>query len=359
MKIRVLEVAGSPYEMGLAHGRAFAADIARFSEERVRLAGQGSWGGNELTRAEVLALAEACVPAHRSYAPELVEELEGVAAGCGLSLAELIIVGGFTDFVDAVYAGAGRAVAAPVAADNCTAFLVANERTPDGHGFVGQTWDMHHSATEQIVMLRGTPADAPEFFAYTTVGCVGMIGMNEAGIAVGINNLSAGDGRVGVTWPFAVRRILQQQTLESALEELRRAPLSGAHNYLLMDAEGRGVNVEAMPTRRAETELGSDVLVHTNHCLLADTEAVQRPRDPDSTSDLRLARGRELLAEGPVTPERLQELTRDPEAICYAAQAPRFVETCGAAIMRPATREFWAVWGLPSENAYERFSLSA
>jgi isopenicillin-N N-acyltransferase-like protein len=246
-----------------------------------------------------------------------------------------------------------------VAADNCTAFLVANERTPDGRGLVGQTWDMHHSATEHIVMLRGAPADAPAFLAFTTVGCVGMIGMNEHGVAVGINNLTAGDGRVGVTWPFAVRRILQQRTLAGALEVLRDTPLAGAHNYLLMDASGRGVNVEATPTRREETPLEGDVLVHTNHCLLSATEAVERPRDPSSTSEQRLARGRELLADGPVTPERLQAVTRDPEAICYRPSAPRFIETCGAAIMRPGSRDFWAVWGLPSENDYQRFSLSA
>jgi hypothetical protein len=28
-------------------------------------------------------------------------------------------------------------------------------------------------------------------------------------------------------------------------------------------------------------------------------------------------------------------------------------------IMRPASAELWAVWGLPSENDYERFAFDA
>src|SRR5690606_35695494 len=80
-------------------------------------------------------------------------------------------------------------------------------------------------------------------------------GMNEAGLTVGINNLTAADGRVGGTWPFVVRAMLREETLEAALEVLARAALCGGHNYLVMDAAGRGANVEAVPTARAVTAL--------------------------------------------------------------------------------------------------------
>ncbi|MEZ4609969.1 MAG: hypothetical protein R2838_06930 [Caldilineaceae bacterium] len=42
---------------------------------------------------------------------------------------------------------------------------------------------------------------------FTITGCVGMIGMNEHGVAVGINNLLGRDGRPGVHWPFVVRHV--------------------------------------------------------------------------------------------------------------------------------------------------------
>ena len=52
-------------------------------------------------------------------------------------------------------------------------------------------------------------------------------------------------------------------------------------------------------------------------------------------------------------------LTRDPRSICQRAKPPYHIESSGAAIMRPAAGELWAVWGLPSENRYDHFKFDA
>lgn len=359
--IRVLELSGSPYEMGYAHGSAYREAIRHFAEERVRLSGDPLWTGRALPRPEVLTLAEACVEAHRCYAPELLDELQGMAEATDLTLAELVVVNGFTDFIDTVYnAGTPVRQVAHTGADNCTAFLVPDDQAAEGHGFFGQTWDMHSGATPHVVLLRGRPQAAPAFLAFTTVGCVGMIGLNEAGVAVGINNLLGADGKVGVTWPFAIRRMLMAEDAEGALEALTSADLAGAHNYLVLDATGHGYNVEAHSTRHHITELGGEALVHTNHCLADATRAVERPREPASqaSSEERQKQAENLLKRQSVTPEDLQALTRDESSICVRSAPPKHVETCGAVVVRPATRDFWAVWGLPSENTYEHFTLS-
>ncbi|HLV13151.1 MAG TPA: C45 family peptidase [Trueperaceae bacterium] len=383
MRDAVLRVAGDPYALGLAHGRALAAWVRDYAEERVRLACSPVWSGRESTRAEVMALARACLSVHEETYPDLAEELRGIADGAGLSPAELVVSGGFTDFVDAVAAGAlgegphGAGAASDGAAaagapgggearpaggdeDDCTAFLVPAARMADGAPAFAQTWDMHEGSADHLVLLEGRPRGAPAFVVMTTAGCVGMIGMNEAGLTVGINNLTAADGRVGVTWPFVVRAMLREETLEAALEVLARAPLCGGHNYLVMDAAGRGANVEAMPTARAVTALAEAVLVHTNHCLEAATRAVERPREPASQaeSEGRLRRARELLARDGMDVAYLQAVTADPEAVCRVGAAPSFVGTCGAVVARPATRELWAVAGRPSEAPYERFDLA-
>ena len=360
-KIRVLELAGSPYDMGYAHGRRFAADIRHFAAERVRLSGDANWVGQNFAADEVLAMAEACLDEHRRYAPELIEELRGMADATGLTLAELIVVNGFTDFIDTVYNAANLRVpvAAHAGADNCTAFLVPNPKADGGKGFYGQTWDMHDTATEHVIMLRGKPENKPEFLAFTTVGCVGMIGMNSEGLAVGINNLSATDGQIGVTWPFVVRKALEQTNADDALACITRANLAGAHNYMLMDAAGKGYNVEATPSQNELTPLEHAAIVHTNHCLVDHTKGVEREREASSqkSSEARMKRGYGLLEHHGVTAQDLQALTRDPDSICVTSKPPRHVETCGAAIMRPATGDFWAVWGLPSDNEYEHFTL--
>jgi hypothetical protein len=220
---------------------------------------------------------------------------------------------------------------------------------------------MHDTATEHVVMLDVRPERAPRALVFSTAGCLGQIGMNEAGICIGINNLAAAVGRIGVTWPFVVRKALAQTRIEDALAAVLDADLTGAHHYLLLDRDGRGFDVEAMPARKHVRELRSEILFHTNHCLQDDTREHEAARAPEllASSKARLARAQALLATGPVDPERLMEMTRDPEAICQRSRPPFHIESSGAMVMRPATGELWAVWGLPSENEYEHFAFAA
>jgi isopenicillin-N N-acyltransferase-like protein len=364
-KINVLEIGGAPYEMGFQHGETYADAIRMFTEERVRLSSDPYWTGFNLPREKIIALGEACLEEHRVYAPELVEELRGMADATGLGLAELVIMNGFTDFIDVVY-GAGKRLQAAettetaAAIDDCTAFIVPDSAAAGGHGFLGQTWDVRASATPYVILLRGYSDDAPSFLSFTTVGCVGMIGMNEAGITVGINNLSGADGRVGVSWNFVVREALRQTRFEEALACITGAELAGAHNYLLMDAEGRGANVEATATRQHVTDLDGRPLVHTNHCIHEETRAFQRARDPiaQQSSERRLERARHLLDRTDLDVDALMAVTRDPEAICYRGRPPAHIATCGAVIADPAGRRMWALRGLPSENRYTEITVA-
>jgi isopenicillin-N N-acyltransferase-like protein len=353
--IRVLQLEGDPFDRGAAHGAAYHNEIRRYTAERVRLSVNGSWAGRVATGADAIDLAQSMLPAHQEYAPDLYEELDGLARSSGISLAEAVIVGGFTDFVDAIRArGAGPGLEE----DDCTAVLVPPEAT-GGDGLFGQTWDMHDSATEHVTLLRIISSTGTSALIFSTVGCLGQIGLNSAGIVVGINNLVASNGGVGVTWPFVVRKVLQQTDLEAAVECVMKAELAGAHNYLLMDRNGRGYNIEAMPAYRAVTRLGDDPLVHTNHCLDQKARETEAARPPDllASSEARLAKATELMKGRPVKVEDLIALTREPEVICRRSAPPHHNESSGAAIMRPATREFWACWGVPADNDFESFKV--
>ena len=96
-----------------------------------------------------------------------------------------------TDFVDTVRSVVGGDHPSEVQEDDCTAFIVPDARC-DGQGFYGQTWDMHDTATPYVVLLRLRPEDGQAALVFTTTGCLGQLGMNEAGVCVGINNLVAG-----------------------------------------------------------------------------------------------------------------------------------------------------------------------
>ncbi|MEM7801034.1 MAG: C45 family peptidase [Chloroflexota bacterium] len=252
-KIRVQKITGAAYDRGFQHGSAHRDAIRHYTEERITLVQGGQWTGKKkVSRQEVLSIAEAMLPHHQSYAADIYEEMRGMADGCGLSLAEMVVVGGFTDFIDTVYNNykMSKPLSPELAIDDRTAFIVPNERA-GGSGFFGQTWDMHDTATEFVILLDVDPAEGegPGSLVFTTTGCVGQIGMNEHGVAIGINNLLGADGQIGVTWPFVVRKALQQDNVEDALACITDATQAGAHNNLIFDKSGKGYNVEAMATR--------------------------------------------------------------------------------------------------------------
>jgi isopenicillin-N N-acyltransferase-like protein len=326
--IRILDAAGTHEQIGAAHGAGFAEEIRKYASHRVDLVVDGLWSGGSLARGDVLALADSMLPAHEAFDAGLHAEMLSMAEAAGITPAEAVIVGGFTDFVpDARAAGAG---------------------------FLAQTWDMHDTATDHVLLMRLVPDDAPASTVFTTTGCLGQIGMNEAGLCVGINNLSGADGRRGVTWTSVVRGMLQCQSADEALQVLLDADLAGAHNFLIYDAGDTGYDVEAMPSARPYDRLGDHPILHTNHTLRAEARAAEIDKDPDllASSVRRLELARELLADGDIDADRLMALTREPTAICQRPAGAHRLESSGAAIMRPRSGEFWACWGPPADNDY-------
>ncbi len=353
--LRTLTVKGDGFHRGQSHGEAFRDEIRAYSADRLELACSGAWSATPLAKAEVLEIADGCVAAHQDYSADLTEELRGLAAATGLSTAEILIVGGFTDFVDTLAAVTARP---GFVEDDCSAVLIPDAMADGGHGFLAQTWDMHDSATKHVILLQVEPDDGPRATVFTTTGCVGQMGVNDAGIAVGINNLSGADGRIGVTWTHVVRQVLTRDNYDDALAAITNAPLAGAHNYSLLAADGRGATIEAYPSVCHITELGSEPLGHTNHALWPDTLAVSQPREPalQAHSEARLAAVTQP-GSGPIGAAELKQLLSEP-TICYSSWSNYHVETCGAAIMQPATGEMWACWGQPSENPWVAASLA-
>ena len=348
--IDVLEVSGSPSEVGEAHGRTYGDEIIAYMETRRSL----SRTGTDLSDSDVEAIAETMIDAHRRYDPRLFEEMEALATAAGITVAQAIIVGGYTDFIDTV-----RAVANGMAfEDSCTTVITPDDQS-EGAGFLAQTWDMNASATPHVFMLDVHVHGSPRALVFTTHGTLGQIGMNEAGIAVGINNLTMADGRPGVTWPFAVRKALAETRFDDAVGAIVNAELACGHSFLVFDSEGQGAMIEATSTETHIDHLDGEPLIHTNHCLAPHTQAVEadRPSDLDRSSRDRLAHAAESLDVRPHTVDTIMAMLRDDRSICRSPEPPFDYETSGAVIMRPRTGDMWACWGLPSDNEFEHFAV--
>lgn len=339
-ELRLLEVFGDSSDLGRGHGESCSDMIAKYLEDRIGLTGQERWSGGDVDRELILELTETTLPHHERYSESLFAEMTAMAEAAGVTQAEAVVVGGFTDVVDVVRGHVGSAPDE----HNCTAVI-----NPEG-GFYAQTWDMHMSAGEYVIMLKLDPLMGPSALVQTTAGCLGQMGMNEAGISIGINNLNA-VGRPGVTWPFVVRKALQQTNFESAVDVVMEADLAGGHNFMVMGPDGRGANIEAMPERKEVTMVVEQPFVHSNHCVHPDTASEHGYREPEHVADseLRLELGRSNSASPEV-------FFKDPR-ISKHTDDPHDVATCGAVVMEPARRRMRAVWGVPGDHPWETFQL--
>ena len=108
-----------------------------------------------MSESDIIDLAESMDSDHQIFDPQLFTEMSALAEGANISIAEAIIVGGFTDFVDTVRSATGGATPPELHEDDCTAVLVPDSRA-NGEGFLAQTWDMHDTATDHVLAKNQT-----------------------------------------------------------------------------------------------------------------------------------------------------------------------------------------------------------
>lgn len=362
VRIECVELSGSPRQMGRQHGEQFAAPIAGFARDRLERCVKAAAKKGLTVRAEqVLDFCQSILEHHRRYAPEVYEEFCGIAEGAGLSLGMLMICNGLTDIADAVVRQAKVAGQADVG--GCSAWMAAPDATKDGVVLAGQTWDMHKSAQQYVVVFRRRPKDGPATLGITTVGCLCLAGINEAGIAIGNNNLQPDDAGQGVMYLAMITHALAQNSLAAAVNAITAPRRCSGHNYYLAAADGSLVNVETTAEAFEVVEPAGSFYVHTNHYL---TEKLQprQPEQPTESSLYRLDRlGRRMYDRvGQIDILTMMEIMADRSGqgacnICRSDPADPS-GTCASIIMSPAGGLIWATKGPPADNPFIQFSLA-
>lgn len=348
MQIEIVTLSGTEREMGRQHGEAFAAGVQTMCEIRRRLILDRT---PQHTQQSLLALTEEPLAMLQAMLPEVYEEFAGIAEGAGVSESELFVGNGYTDVVDLAASSNPRP-------EECTCFGVTGKASCDGKSYVGQTWDMHDSALDYVVAFERRPATGPRTVTLTTTGCLSLIGMNEAGVAVGNNNLVPVDARPGLMYLSLIHGALAQRDSAAALELICQAERMSGHHYYLGGAEGDVRAVET--TGRRHAELGPDgrgVYAHANHYVAPELIGLQMARSL-AGSRTREDQMRALLTEaaGDLEAEGLMKLLADHEApICRHPQGDG--STCGAVIMSPQERRMWLLKGRPCEGGFVEVSL--
>lgn len=96
------ELSGSPWDIGTTHGARYADLIGSYLDDRLGLTTEETWSGAETEREVILEAAEDTLSHHERSSASLYEEMVAMAGAAGITPAEAVIVGGFTDLVDVV-----------------------------------------------------------------------------------------------------------------------------------------------------------------------------------------------------------------------------------------------------------------
>ena len=281
----LIDVAGTPREMGLSHGTQLRERIHRtVAAMREQIGDEpydASWGDFQAT-----------VVYGREHAPDLVEEMAGVAEGAEIEFRDAFNISAHLDL-----SNWKRNVWAQRNGTNgcaCSSHAVVTESDV----LLAWNGDDWRGWMDCGAIVRGRPDGGEPFIYWSLAGSVGRPGMNRH-LALGANSLPSSRWRPdGLLYPMLSRKVLACRDTDDAVAVFEAFGRCAANNYLIADRSGRLASVEAdtdgsAVLRPDGTGVGS-YLLHTNSYL--DPGLAGRDVDPDSVCP-RLSTARQLYRE--------------------------------------------------------------
>lgn len=355
----VLDLTGTPSQIGAAHGEALRPQIRQYCDDFIGF----------VLNQSVLALTEETlwskwapqVGVNQREAPALIEEMQGIARGAGVPFERIFLLNSLLDLNCMRYFDMADAFA------GCTTFAVVKE-AGTGRFLIGQTYDMPELHQPYTAVLRLKPNQGPRQLVFTFAGIVGCAGLNEHGLALNINYLSAKDCTLGRLHSVTVRQVLATTALADALTMPVVPPRAGGAHYLIGDETGNLVSIETTALRHDLFYPEGNAIGHTNHYLspwLKEVEYIRRGSIGSSLARYTALR-RYLKEKGEgLTVEGLKELTRNhtsyPRSICAHGAETEVKGTKGrtvsAMVSIPAERLMHITRGCACENEYHPVRL--
>lgn len=372
----VLDLTGSPYERGVAHGEAFADEVAQnVATYRRRFEHHG------VDTDAARELAADFVPRIEDWNEAYAAEMRGVADGSGVDLTDVallnvryeVIYTAYKDETEERAAGGGSEESgrdpAEAAVDGCTSFGVLPGAAADGKTYVGQNWDWLAPIADTLFLMRVRREERPDFLVFTEAGIVGgKAGVNEHGIGLSVNGLtSPADGAQPFRKPFHVRcrEVMDATRLDDALRPIVETDRACSGNFVVGAAGGEVLDLETAPEEFGVVYPEDGVLTHSNH-FVTDIDSLTEQRGPSTLYRAERLRRRLADAAGDVSPAVLQEALRDhfgrPSSICSHVDVTlpevEHGQTNASFVIDLDDRRLHAVRGPPCMGEYETYTLA-
>lgn len=366
-KITFLELEGTGRQLGRAHGEALKDNITtlygKFMDCTVKQAHIST------TEEELLGLAMRNYEFARDYAPDLLEELLGIAEGSGLAVEKIMFLNWLGEGLDLIFPQpANSLLKGPLLASQspgCTAFGAVGGATSDGRVLVGQNYDMQAELYDHAVLLKIKKPETT-LLLFSFAGIIGCQGLSSHKLAVVVNTLIARDVRAGVPYIFMVRRALEQKNLAEALGQIMKAERAAGFNYLLADSSVI-INIETTACYFDVLPMPDNIISHANHyksSCLKEYERIDRIGADSFVRDAAMYNGIKN-SYGQIDVPKAQQLLADhsgyPYSLCKhpPKKVPHYraAQTIASMIYAPADLKAWVCWGNPCQEEYEEYSL--
>ena len=352
-KFPLIEVSGTNYEMGRQHGELCGQGIRHFVEAMYSETKEHTgW-----SREEVIPRALVYDKYIEEFAPHLYQEMKGIAEGSAVSFEEILMLQVRGEFTQPVTGG-----------QECTSYAILGKETIEGEVLVGQNQDLTESFQDQGIMLHMAPKEGPRMLCCTLAGSLGHNGINSYGLGWAANALDSGGWREGVPRYVLFRRMLEQESVDAAISELRRARRASSCNYVLAHASGVIADVETLVEGDGVLRPENGFLAHANDYLIPELMEHDKllPEHPDTA--IRAERMKELLTKhsGSLSVETMMEILKDhhnyPQSICRHQLSDPEAETAtlktiSSMISRPASGLMHVAVGNPCQNEYHTYEL--
>jgi isopenicillin-N N-acyltransferase like protein len=311
--IPVIEVSGSNYDCGVAIGKAMRDNIHENLRDYPAIIEHETGTGRDAAMDYVTRI----IPVIEAYAPEVMEEMSGIAKGADVHLNDIVMLNARTELMSA-----------PAITDTdigeCTSMTALGAATESGNVLMGQNWDWNSRVCHRTAVIVIVVPDQPRTVMFAEAGLVGKIGLNAAGVAVCANRLTSTDDKLqtGIPWHVQLRKVMMAENMHQAIKAVT-APARGASGMFMIAArEGEAITLETTPEDFG-TQLPEDgIMTHSNHYLAPEMKSRDTGKSRATMTLIRHDRARRLLAEdkGKITIDSFKRVLTDhfsyPAAIC-------------------------------------------
>lgn len=349
-----ITVTGTPADMGRQQGEALRDRVRAFVDQR-RVAARAYLAerGHKDTEA-LVHIGRKCLALLKTWDEPGWIEHHATAEGAGVDAVELYTYGNYTDVRDVL-----ALPAAAADAEGCSATLLPPARTAYRSIVAAQTWDLNPTDLDYVVAVQRRPSTGHATWSITCAGCPSLIGMNDAGLAVGTTNIKTRGSRPGIPYLSLLHRMIRCTTLGEAATVLEKAHRAAAHTYWVADRHGAAL-WECTAHTAVRHDLHDVPVAQTNHCQVADHQRIEGEA-PTVSSTKRLARLGQLMSQGCQDVESIKRAFADRhdgvDSINRFGEDGQGTSTNACIVAIPARRELHACRGSADRGTWVRLSF--